>query len=160
MMSKFNYRKWHAWLSFILSLPIFLVAVTSMLIAHSQALGFREIKIYPNWLPGHTAPNERRTEAPRDMSSGEGQSHEENRPREENRQSAPSKEREFNLARLIKDLHTGDALFGRELRWVWDDIVGGSMTFLTLTGIYLWWNGQRKIVFSKRTRQSSIINPT
>ena len=53
------------------------------------------------------------------------------------------------LARVIRDIHTGDALVGKERGWVWVDAVGGTMTFLGITGIVLWWKGQRRIVVQK-----------
>jgi hypothetical protein len=56
------------------------------------------------------------------------------------------------LARVIRDLHTGEALLGHDAEWIWNDIVGGTMTFLALTGVYLWWKGQRRLVFAKRQR--------
>lgn len=157
MKLKFNSRKWHAWLSFAISLPILLVAITSILIAHSQALGFRDIKIYPAWLPGHAAPAERRAEPQRNETARVDQAREQ-KSGEEQRQPGLPKEREFTLARLIRDLHTGEAFFGRDNKWIWDDIVGGSMTFLALTGVYLWWKGQRKMLFSKRARVASPFN--
>src|SRR4051812_6029705 len=129
MKLKFNSRKWHAWLSFVIALPILLVAVTSILMAHSQTLGFRTIKIYPNWLPGYVLAAKPR-DAQRANGAAEG----------------------ATLARLIRDLHTGEAFFGRDNKWIWNDIIGGSMTFLALTGVYLWWNGQRKLVIAKRAR--------
>ena len=139
MKLSFNSRKWHAWLSFTLALPILLVAVTAILIAHSQKLGFRDIKVDPSWLPGYAmAQTEREQHEP--MPSGA-------EPLSEDRVKKP-----MTLARFIRDLHTGEALFGREHKWIWDDIVGGSMTFLALTGIYLWWNGQRKLFIAKRAR--------
>ncbi len=133
MKFRFSYRKWHAWISFVLSLPILLVSVTAILISHGQALGLRDVKLYPAWLPGYTAAQEQR--------------------REELQRSNAGGPREMTLAKLIRDLHTGDAFFGHDYRWIWNDIVGGAMTFLALTGIYLWWHGQRKMVFSKRLRR-------
>ncbi len=133
MKLKFNSRKWHAWISFALSLPILLVAVTSILIGHGQKLGFREIKFYPSWLPGYEQAS---------------------KPREGQRPNSDG----ANLARLIRDLHTGEAFLGRDNKWIWDDIVGGSMTFLALTGVYLWWNGQRKLFVAKRAR-TKLITP-
>src|SRR4051812_26279123 len=60
MKLSFNSRKWHAWLSFAVSLPILLVAATAILIAHGQALGFRDIKVNPSWLPGYPAADTKR----------------------------------------------------------------------------------------------------
>jgi hypothetical protein len=41
------------------------------------------------------------------------------------------------------DLHTGKALLGKHAEWLWIDLVGGALLFLSLTGVYLWWRGRR-----------------
>lgn len=58
------------------------------------------------------------------------------------------------LAKVIRDIHTGEALLGHDGEWIWNDIVGGTMTFLALSGVYLWWRGQRKLLFSRRVMRS------
>jgi len=54
MKISFNSRKWHAWLSFTVAIPILIVAISAIFIAHSQALGFRDIKVDASWLPGYS----------------------------------------------------------------------------------------------------------
>ena len=51
--------------------------------------------------------------------------------------------RQVSLDNLVMDLHTGKALLGKKTEWVWIDAVGLVMSFLGLTGIYLWWCGER-----------------
>jgi len=46
-------RGWHAWLSVVLALPILLVSVTAIFIAHDKALGLKEIPVAAKWLPGY-----------------------------------------------------------------------------------------------------------
>ncbi len=53
MKLSFKPRVWHTWSAVLLSLPILLVAVTSLLISHGQTLGLRELKVNVDWLPGY-----------------------------------------------------------------------------------------------------------
>jgi len=239
MKLKFNSRKWHAWISFAISIPILLVAISAILIAHGQALGFRDIKVDPSWLPGYSdtpVRSEARALLHTDdglwigtqnglfvksaaginaidafanqeirallvaqqrifvlsaqglfaqqgdewekISRGPVQSafvdsgmlHTLTRDKGlqvfvDNQWQAPadataaladlpasSAPMQLPLARVIRDLHTGEALLGHDAEWIWNDIVGGTMTFLALTGVYLWWKGQRRLVFAKRER--------
>lgn len=46
-------RSWHSWSAIVLALPIFIVAITSILMVHGQALGFREATVKAGWLPGY-----------------------------------------------------------------------------------------------------------
>jgi hypothetical protein len=237
MKLQYNNRKWHAWISFAISLPILLVAITAMLIAHGQKLGFRDIKVDASWLPGYSsAPAQREARATlttpealwigtlsglfvqadgsvREIDAFTGQEirallHTESTvfalttqglfaqrgdqwqrvsrgpvssaytdgnnlymtTRDKGLQMSddqgvtwkpavavaaalaqlpplgpqPAK---MVLARVIKDLHTGEALLGHDGEWIWNDIVGGTMTFLGISGLYLWWRGQRRVVF-------------
>lgn len=249
MKIKFNSRKWHAWISFTIALPILLVAVTAILIAHGQKLGFRDIKVDAGWLPGYaSAPTQREARATlhtadafwigtqvglyrqdaavittvdafdgqeiraifasaddvfvltaqalfvqsganwRRISRGpvssayveNGKLYATMRDKGlqvsadrgaswrnvDEAQSAlaelpalQSTSNKIPLARVIRDLHTGEALLGHDSEWIWNDIVGGTMAFLALTGVYLWWNGQRKLFVAKRARaQSNAVN--
>lgn len=54
-------RGWHAWLSVILALPILLVSVTAIFIAHDKALGLKEIPVEAKWLPGYADGNWRQS---------------------------------------------------------------------------------------------------
>ncbi|HRP96840.1 MAG TPA: hypothetical protein PL143_11350 [Rhodocyclaceae bacterium] len=51
---------------------------------------------------------------------------------------------ELTLGKLVMDLHTGKAFLGKRAMWVWIDAIGLVMTFLSATGIYLWWRGLRR----------------
>ena len=42
-----------------------------------------------------------------------------------------------NLDKLMMDLHSGKALFGK-YDWIWMDILGAYIIIFTLTGIWLW----------------------
>ncbi len=45
----------------------------------------------------------------------------------------------YTLKKLNMDLHTGKAFFGKEWEVIWIDVVGLSLAFLTLTGVWVWW---------------------
>ncbi len=55
MTLKFNPRTWHNWISVILSVPILIVAVTAIFIAHDHDLDTKGIDVtrYVSWLPGY-----------------------------------------------------------------------------------------------------------
>jgi uncharacterized iron-regulated membrane protein len=53
-------------------------------------------------------------------------------------------EERVTLGKLMLDLHTGKAFFGKEAEWIWIDLLGGVWVFLGFTGIYLWWRTQTK----------------
>ncbi|MDK9723742.1 MAG: PepSY domain-containing protein [Sterolibacteriaceae bacterium MAG5] len=48
------------------------------------------------------------------------------------------------LGKLVMDLHTGKAFFGKEAEWIWIDLLGFVWVFLGFTGLYLWWRTQTK----------------
>ena len=54
---KTNWRKlffnWHMWSGVIFTIPLLLVAVTAILIAHEKGLGTKEIAVNAGWLPGY-----------------------------------------------------------------------------------------------------------
>jgi hypothetical protein len=50
----------------------------------------------------------------------------------------------LTLGKLIIDLHTGKAFFGKDGEWIWVDLVGLAISLLALTGVYMWWRGQRR----------------
>ena len=50
----------------------------------------------------------------------------------------------ITLHKLIMDMHTGKAFFGKEYEWLWIDIVSGTMVFLTFSGLFIWWRGRRR----------------
>jgi hypothetical protein len=54
------------------------------------------------------------------------------------------------LSKLMGDLHTGKALFGKSGEWIWVDSVSLIIGFLTLGGFYFWiWKKQRRFSGSK-----------
>lgn len=48
------------------------------------------------------------------------------------------------LSKLVFDLHTGRALFGREGEWIWIDLLSAALCLLALTGVYMWWRTKRR----------------
>ncbi|MGQ3685148.1 MAG: hypothetical protein ACUBOA_09140 [Candidatus Loosdrechtia sp.] len=56
---KINLRRWHAWVGIILSLPIFIVGITAVFIAHEGLLGLKKIPVKADWLPGYKAQSVR-----------------------------------------------------------------------------------------------------
>lgn len=44
----------------------------------------------------------------------------------------------LTLGRLVRDLHTGAALFGKKGEWLWIDLLGAILLFLGLSGATLW----------------------
>jgi hypothetical protein len=54
MKKWFASRDWHTWSGVILSLPLLLVGLTAVFIAHGKQLGFKEIEVAGlSWLPGY-----------------------------------------------------------------------------------------------------------
>lgn len=49
-----------------------------------------------------------------------------------------------SLGKLMTDLHTGKALFGKQGEWLWIDLLGFVWIFLGFTGLWLWWRTQTK----------------
>jgi hypothetical protein len=45
MRFNFNARNWHNWISIILVLPILIVAITAIFIAHHKALGMEQLML-------------------------------------------------------------------------------------------------------------------
>jgi hypothetical protein len=58
----------------------------------------------------------------------------------------------LTLGKLVTDLHTGKAFFGKEHEWIWIDILGAIWVFLGGTGLYLWWRSQTKRRDAARNR--------
>ncbi len=61
-MRKKNWRKkifnWHMWTGVVFFIPVFVVAVTAILIAHEDRLGTKQMLIKAGWLPGYQAGKE------------------------------------------------------------------------------------------------------
>lgn len=53
MQFNFKSRSWHRWVSVSLSLPILVVALTAIFMAHRKSLGAEEILVAAQWLPGY-----------------------------------------------------------------------------------------------------------
>ncbi|MDQ6958300.1 MAG: hypothetical protein Q9M24_04230 [Mariprofundaceae bacterium] len=65
-------RRWHMWLGVFLLIPIIIVSITAILLAHEGSLGLGQIKFYPQWLPGftHRKPHPTEVKAIRIMPDG------------------------------------------------------------------------------------------
>lgn len=238
MKASFDSRKWHIWVSLVLALPILIVSVTAIFIAHNQSLGLRDVTVAANWLPGYrteraamTAVEPRavlRTTAGTDyagangglyrivegrlimervlagvpvralaeapwgvvvaarngiwveqggnwrrvlkgdgwnaalradgavavvlkddgiMVSADGQRWVADMPVMAAVAAAAMDAgavEAITLNKLVMDLHTGKAFFGKAWEWIWIDLVGLAMTLLSLTGVYMWWRGERR----------------
>jgi len=59
--------------------------------------------------------------------------------------------RPITLHKLVMDLHTGKAFLGKKAEWIWIDVVGLAMGSLAITGIYMWWRGEK--------RKAAALNP-
>lgn len=53
MKASFNSRTWHFWISALLAVPILIVSVTAIFIAHDKSLGLKDIPVAAGWLPGY-----------------------------------------------------------------------------------------------------------
>ncbi len=58
--------------------------------------------------------------------------------------SSMATKRSLQLGKLMKDLHTGKAIMGKEYEWIWADILALVLVMLALTGIYMWWKSQKR----------------
>ena len=59
----------------------------------------------------------------------------------------PAEERareKISLGKLMLDLHTGKAFFGKNREWIWIDLTGAILALLGFTGMYMWWRSQTK----------------
>lgn len=50
----------------------------------------------------------------------------------------------FTLNKLIMDIHTGKLFFGSRYEWIWIDLVGLVMLFLTISGLVVWRRSQAR----------------
>ena len=50
----------------------------------------------------------------------------------------------LTLGKLIMDLHTGQAFFGKAGEWIWIDLIGIAMCLLAMTGVYMWWRAEKR----------------
>lgn len=56
------------------------------------------------------------------------------------------------LGKLMLDLHTGKAFFGKSLEWIWIYLLAAVWVFLSFTGLWLWWKSQTKRRDAARAR--------
>jgi hypothetical protein len=249
-----SFRGWHLWLSIALSLPILVVALTAIFIAHDKSLALKDVQVYAGWLPGmrggkaeaaearaiwaapggvtwlgtkaglyrvrgelaaaveglaradvralhavdsgllvattrglyHVAPDGGPAErvATGDFwwvggsstglaAAGKGSllrsidgrhwQHDE-QGGAALKQVALSRGGELDsgrvpLSRLVMDLHTGKALFGKDREWIWIDLIGATMALLTLTGLVMWWRGQRRKLSALEAQLAAALQP-
>lgn len=75
MKINFKSRSWHQWSGLLLALPILLVAMTALVIAHRKTLGTEEIKVAAGWLPGYqlSGVNAGRNEARSSLLTAQGE---------------------------------------------------------------------------------------
>ena len=50
----------------------------------------------------------------------------------------------YTLNKLIMDLHTGKAVFGKDAEWIWIDLLGATTTILGTTGFVMWMRGRKR----------------
>jgi len=234
---KFNFRArtWHTWTSLILALPLLIVVVTALSMAHKKALGTDGVPVAANWLPGYQTKGARMgNNEPRAtlitasgdtyigtlgglyrladtqlvaveelvgtpvrglakarwgvvaatkngiwleqngkwqrvlngdasnavsqpdgsvvvaikdrwlVSSQDGLYWQTDERLVTALSSLPSGAEPITLSRLIMDIHTGKALFGKEGEWIWIDLIGLALSSLALTGLYMWWRNKRR----------------
>lgn len=55
---------------------------------------------------------------------------------------------QLSWQKLILDIHTGEAFFGKGSMWIWIDLIGLSLLLMTFTGIWMWY--KRKFKKSKK----------
>lgn len=237
MKINFKSRSWHTWVSVILSLPILVVALTAIFIAHKKALGTDEIRVAAEWLPGYameakkapmiearaafttaggrgfvgtlaglfelrdgklehvaalgTAQVRAIAEAPwglvaatkhgiwverkgewvrahkadawsatrqpdgrvivavKDkglLASTDGVKWQPDATLMAALAALPAEaaQEPLSLGKLVMDLHTGKAFFGKEGEWIWIDLVGLAMSLLGLTGLWMWWRAEKR----------------
>ncbi|PKM24849.1 MAG: hypothetical protein CVV09_12095 [Gammaproteobacteria bacterium HGW-Gammaproteobacteria-13] len=50
----------------------------------------------------------------------------------------------YTIGKLVMDMHTGKAFFGKSGEWVWIDVLGFILALLGLTGVWVWWQSRRR----------------
>lgn len=50
----------------------------------------------------------------------------------------------YTVGKLVMDMHTGKAFFGKAGEWVWIDVLGFTLALLGLTGVWVWWQSRRR----------------
>lgn len=59
---------------------------------------------------------------------------------------------ELTVAQLVHDLHTGKALFTDKAAWLWQDFLALVLSFLALSGFYMWWTKRRARMAAARVK--------
>lgn len=240
MKLKYDTRSWHAWISVVLAVPIVIVAVTAIFIAHDDALGTKDTVITPyvGWLPGYSeatvkmqrmevqslttardgsqwlgtkaglyrvtdgrampvealggthvrnlvdtpaglvaatkngvwlGQNGQWTRTARGdawsasvgangaihvamkdtgvVTSTDGRTWQKDSAALAALAALPAsvaEQKPVTLANLMHDMHTGKAFFGKEWEWIWIDLIGFVMAFLGVTGVVMWWRGEKR----------------
>lgn len=60
-----------------------------------------------------------------------------------------------SLTALARDLHTGGTFFGRSGELWWDNILGGVLAAIGLTGIWIWLKNERRKVQVRAASQAA-----
>lgn len=60
------------------------------------------------------------------------------------RLAGDSAARPITMGKLVMDLHSGQAFFGKAGKWLWIDLIGLTICSLVLTGVYMWWRAERR----------------
>ena len=55
MKFKLTSTSWHTWSGLVLALPVFIVGITAVFIAHEKSLGTKEVMVNVSWLPAYSA---------------------------------------------------------------------------------------------------------
>jgi hypothetical protein len=241
---KINWRKrffnWHLWSGLIFTIPILLISITAILIAHEKGLGTKEIAVNAGWLPAygsnkdikhylddvkdviinkektyfaskigvviesnkkieilkntegfevrdlllidnklwiaskeglfiadndvvklvkkgdfhginnngnqilasegkhgfHTSDNNGKTWVSKKISTEIGKENLDSFSKSIEKETFLEK---LTLEQLVLDIHTGKAFFGDGSMWIWIDLIGLSLLFMTFTGIWMWY---------------------
>ena len=57
----------------------------------------------------------------------------------------PVEYKQYTLKKLIMDMHTGKAFFGKSAEWIWIDVLGLAMVLLSITGTVIWWRNRKAV---------------
>lgn len=123
-------RQIHLWSGVLLALPMFIVGVTAILIAHEKSLGIKDVPI--NWL---FMAAEKELELRSVAQAADGRLW---------LAAQGDVAKPYTIGKLVMDMHTGKAFFGKSGEWVWIDVLGFTLALLGLTGVWVWWQSRRR----------------
>jgi ribosomal protein S24E len=63
------------------------------------------------------------------------------------------------LHKLVLDLHTGKAFFGKNFENIWIIMIGSSMTLLSITGFWMWYSRRRKKIKNSKVKSKPLKVP-